>query len=163
VTSAAPPLSAAASPPASRRVAFFGVWVLILCIGPFLRLLGVPARPSWNMYRGYNSGLCVMRTFEPVDGAAPREVDRFELLGFAGRSHEAPASLRSARDLRAAESIIKELCTKAKGPLFVEVRCGSNGKWHFDRRADHDACAPPASLKVRARDSVLERPAQDAP
>lgn len=129
-----------------RRSLLLAAWAALLLVGPLLRLFDVPARPSWNMYRGYMSGLCVVHTYERDATGALREVDRLDLLGYAGREWAAPDRHRRAKDRLAADAMIEEICTKRSAarnerPLFVDVRCGKGGAWRPERTPDVDACA----------------------
>jgi hypothetical protein len=104
------------------------LWWLWLLVAPVARVVAdIPLRPSWQMYRGFASGLCAVSTFRHVDDHFV-EVPRHEVWGVLSSS-ALPASARRAPDFAAAQALVRELCRRTKETLFVEVRCGSGGRW----------------------------------
>jgi len=126
------------------RLAGFGLWVAILIICPVGRVLtDIPFRPSWQMYRGYASGLCAVRAYERVDGKF-QQLERHKLLGYES-PFDVPKQLRRATTEAQANGIVKAMCARADGPLNVLVECGRAGGWHVERSRKDDACAATAA------------------
>lgn len=137
--------------PLVARSVVFALLVVWIVGGPLVRQ-GLNVRNEftkyfrpWIMFAGRGVRVVEVRFFERAADGRLAEIDRFELLGYAGR-HEAPRELRLIRSRAETMRVARQLCAQLGRGADVRAwsRRSSRRGWRPEFDGTQRMCTPGA-------------------